>query len=180
MHVQWSPGLRQSLLWRRNKTSEKWLRALNAIRGRWHTRFECRHRRWERSYSHFVICGRDHRDFGTAESTIQSCKADAKGVLKKGITCEHTFQSVHNIQYQSPLYFCRAGNSGAAVFDSFGMFIGLYFAGNDYTFASYFAAAKDLSSEIKRLRVATQPGCRNLKGSFILRMPLVVGTLEVR
>lgn len=173
MHVQWGPGLRQSLLWRRNKTREKWLRG-------WHTRFECRHRRWERSYSHFVICSRDHRDCGIAESTIQSCKADAKGVLKKSITCEHRFQSVHNIQYQSPLYFFRAGNSGVAVFDNFGVFIGLCFAGNDYTFASYFAAAEDLFSETKRLRVATQLGCRNLKGSFILGMPLVFGTLEVR
>lgn len=32
VHVQWSPRLRQSRLSRRNKTHEKWLRALKAIR----------------------------------------------------------------------------------------------------------------------------------------------------
>lgn len=117
-------------------------------------------------------------------STIQSWKADEIGVLTKGINCEHTFKPVHNIQYQSPLYFSRAGYSGAAVFDSFGVFIGLCFAGNDHTGSGYFTAAKDLSSsEIKRLTFAEEVKLlpdQDVKGCFILRMPSVLGTLEVR
>lgn len=63
---------------------------------------------------------------------------------------------MHNIQYQSPLCFGRAGNSGAAVFDSFGVFIGLYFASNDYTGSGNFTAAKDLFSDIKRMTFAEE------------------------
>lgn len=93
---------------------------------------------------------------GTVETTICSWKLDEKGVLRKAITCEHTIQPVLDIHSHSYLYFGRAGDSGAAVFDLFGGFIELYFAGKDYTGSGYFMAARDLFSDIKRMTSAEE------------------------
>lgn len=93
---------------------------------------------------------------GVAETTICSWKLVEKGVLRKKITCEHTMQPGHDIHFHSYLYFGRAGDSGAAVFDLFGGFIGLYFAGKDYTGLGYYVAARDLFSDIKRMTSAEE------------------------
>ena len=93
---------------------------------------------------------------GIAETTICSWKLDEKGVFGKTITCEHTIQPVHDIHSHSYLYFRRAGDSGATVFDLFGGFIGLYFAGKGYTGSGYFVAAGDLFSDIKRMTSAEE------------------------
>lgn len=100
---------------------------------------------------------------------------------------EHTIQPVHDIHSHSHLYFGRAGDSGAAVIDLFGGFIGLYFASKDYTGSGYFMAARDLFSDIKRMTSAEEvellpiswtefwSQCLNFRGSLILRMILEVG-----
>lgn len=51
--------------------------------------------------------------------------------------------------------FGRAGDSGAAVIDRFGLFVGLYFAGNDYTGVRYFVAADKLFAVIKHITKAS-------------------------
>ena len=90
---------------------------------------------------------------GTAEMTICSWKLDEKGVLRKAINCEHTIQPVHDIHSHSYLFFGRAGDLGAAVFDLFWGFIVLYFAGNDYTGSGYF---RDLFPDFKRMTSAEE------------------------
>lgn len=93
---------------------------------------------------------------GKAETTICSWKADEKGNIKQTITCEHAIQPVRGIHSDNSFYFGRAGDSGAAILDQFGAFVGLYFAGNDYTGSGYFSAAKDLFSDIKRMTSAEE------------------------
>lgn len=73
-----------------------------------------------------------------------SWKADEKGHLGKTITCEHTIQPVGDT-------FGKAGDSGAAVFDNFGIFVGLDSASNTYTGSGFFTAANGLFADIKRL-----------------------------
>lgn len=80
---------------------------------------------------------------GKTETAICSWKADQKGHLRKTITCEHTIQPVGDT-------FGKAGDSGAAILDELGNFVGLYFAGNTYTGSGFFTAADDLFSDIKR------------------------------
>lgn len=91
---------------------------------------------------------------GKAETTICSWKADERGNLRQMITCEQAIQPVRGIHSDNSFYFGVAGDSGAAVLDEFGRFVGLYFAGNDYTGSSYFTAAKDLFSDIRRMTSA--------------------------
>ena len=93
---------------------------------------------------------------GKAETTICSWKADEKGNLRQTITCEQAIQPVRGIQPDNPSYFGVAGDQGAAVLDKFGRFVGLYFAGNDYIGSSYFTAAKDLFSDIRRMTSAEE------------------------
>lgn len=62
----------------------------------------------------------------TETGDMRSWKADEKGHLGKSITCEHTIQPVGDT-------FGEAGDSGAAVFDKFGIFVGLDSASNTYT-----------------------------------------------
>lgn len=93
---------------------------------------------------------------GKAETTICSRKADEKGNLRQTITCEQAIQPVRGIHSDNSFYFGVAGDSGAAVLDKFGRFVGLYFAGNDYTGSSYFTAAKDLFSDIRRMTSAEE------------------------
>lgn len=90
---------------------------------------------------------------GKAETTMCSWKADEKGNLRQMITCEHAI-----LPTDTTTSFCfgRAGDSGAAIFDKFGTFVGLFFAGNDLTGVGYFSAAKDLFSDIKRMTSAEE------------------------
>ena len=50
--------------------------------------------------------------------------------------------------------FGKAGDSGAAVFDKFGIFVGLDSASNTYTGSGFFTAAKGLFADIKRMASA--------------------------
>ncbi len=60
---------------------------------------------------------------------------------------------IHN---STSSYFGRTGDSGAAIFDKFEIFVGLFFAGNDLKGVGYFTAAKDLFSDIKRMTFAEE------------------------
>ena len=93
---------------------------------------------------------------GKAETTICSWKADEKGNLRQTITCKQAIQPVRGILSDNSFYFGVAEDSGAAVLDGFGRFVGLYFAGNDYTGSSYFSAAKDLFPDIRRMTSAEE------------------------
>lgn len=93
---------------------------------------------------------------GTTETAICSWKADEKGHLRKTITCEHTIQPVRDTNSEASHSFGKAGDSGAAIVDKFGAFVGLYFAGNTYTGSGFFTAAKDLFSDIKRMTSAEE------------------------
>lgn len=52
--------------------------------------------------------------------------------------------------------FVKAGDSGAVILDKFGSFVGLYFASNTYTGSGFFAAAKNLFADIKRMTSAEE------------------------
>lgn len=93
---------------------------------------------------------------GTAKTAILSWKPDEKGNIKKAITREHTIQALHGTHSSSSHYFGRAGDSGAAIVDNVGKFVGLYFGGNDYTGSGFFTAAEDLFSDIKRMTSAEE------------------------
>ena len=93
---------------------------------------------------------------GKVQTTICSWKADEKGNLRQSITCEHAVLPTAGIHTTTSFYFGRAGDSGAAIFDKFGTFVGLFFAGNDLTGLGYFSAAKDLFSDIKRMTSAEE------------------------
>lgn len=89
-------------------------------------------------------------------TTICSWKPNEKGGLTKTLTREHTIHALHGIHSERSHYFGRPGDSGAAILDSLGKFVGLYFAGNEYTGSGYFTAAKDLFSDIKRMTSAEE------------------------
>lgn len=88
---------------------------------------------------------------GMAESTIKSWKADERGFLHMAITKESTILPINGLHGSSALLFGRPGDSGAAVIDRFGSFVGLYFAGNDYTGTGYFIPADKLFEDIKHI-----------------------------
>lgn len=111
--------------------------------------------------SKLFMCGRSTGfTMGTylskAETTICSWKADEKGNLRQTISCEQAIQPVRGIHSDNYFSFGVTGDSGAAVLDKFGRFVGLYFAGNDYTGSSYFTAAKDLFSDNRRMTSAEE------------------------
>lgn len=83
-------------------------------------------------------------------------ETNEKGNIKKTITREHTIQALHDIHFSSSHYFGRAGDSGAAIIDNVGKFVGLYFGGNDYTGSGFFTAAEDLFSDMKRMTSAEE------------------------
>lgn len=93
---------------------------------------------------------------GIVPTTICSWKADEKGNVRQMITCEHAVLPAIGIHNATSFYFGQGGDSGAAVVDKFGMFVGLFFAGNDLTGVGYFSAAKDLFSDIKRVTSAKE------------------------
>lgn len=93
---------------------------------------------------------------GKVEKTLCLWKEDEKGNLRQTISCEHTIRAVHGIHSEKSFYFGRDGDSGAAILDEFGMFVGLFFAGNDYTGSGFFTAAQDLFSNIKRMTSAEE------------------------
>lgn len=93
---------------------------------------------------------------GKKKTTLCSWKADEKGNLRQMITCEHAVMPTVDIHNSTSSYFGRTGDSGAAIFDKFGIFVGLFFAGNDLKGMGYFTAAKDLFSDIKRMTFAEE------------------------
>lgn len=94
---------------------------------------------------------------GMAETATRSWKADQGGTL-------HMAGHYKKIHYYTPIeglygrfsnFFGRAGDSGAAVIDWFGLSVGLYFAGNDYAGVGYFFAADKLFADIKHISKAS-------------------------
>lgn len=92
---------------------------------------------------------------GKAETTIKSWKADEEGSLHMSITKESTILPINGVHGSFSLLFGRAGDSGAAVIDRYGSFVGLYFAGNDYTGTGYFTPADKLFADIKHITKAS-------------------------
>lgn len=92
---------------------------------------------------------------GTAETTIKSRKADQGGALHMVATKEPTVIPIQGVHYRFSNLFGRAGDSGAAVIDRYGLFVGLYFAGNDYTGTGYFVKADNLFADIKHITKAS-------------------------
>lgn len=66
-------------------------------------------------------------------------------------TKESTILPINGLHGQFSSSFGRAGDSGAAVLDRYGSFVGLYFAGNDYTGTGYFIPAEELFADIKHI-----------------------------
>lgn len=92
---------------------------------------------------------------GMAETTIKSWKADREGALPMVITKESTILLIEGHHGRFSNFFGRAGDSGAAIIDRYGSFVGLYFAGNDYTGAGYFIPADKLFADIKHITKAS-------------------------
>lgn len=92
---------------------------------------------------------------GIAETTIKSWKADKGGSLHLAITKESTIVPVKGLHGSFSLLFGRAGDSGAAVINRYGSFVGLYIAGNDYTGTGYFVPADKLFADIKHITKAS-------------------------
>lgn len=93
---------------------------------------------------------------GMAETTISSWKADQGGTLHLATPKKtHYFTPIEGLYGRFSNFFGRAGDSGAAVIDRFGLFVGLYFAGNDYTGVGYFVAADKLFADIKHIAKAS-------------------------
>ncbi len=93
---------------------------------------------------------------GKAVTTICSWKEDENGNVRQTISCENSIRAVSGIHSEKSFYFGRDGDSGAAILDEYGMFVGLFFAGNDYTGSGYFTAAQDLFSNIKWMTSAEE------------------------
>lgn len=66
----------------------------------------------------------------TLTTTIKSWKADQGGALHLTTTKESTIITIEG-PHRFSNYVGRAGDSGAAVIDRYGFFVGLYFARND-------------------------------------------------
>ena len=79
-----------------------------------------------------------------------------RGIYGKRSVSSARRQKLAAIHSNNSFNFGKAGDSGAAILDKFGTLVGLYFAGNDYTGSSYFSAAKDLLSDIKRMTSAEE------------------------
>lgn len=92
---------------------------------------------------------------GMAETTIKSWKADKQGSLHMATTKESTILPINGLHGSFSLLFGRAGDSGAAVLDRYGSFVGLYFAGNDYTGTGYFIPTDKLFGDIKHITKAS-------------------------
>lgn len=96
---------------------------------------------------------------GMAETTIKSWKADKRDFLHMATTKESTILPIKGIHGSFSLLFGRAGDSGAAVIDRYGSFVGLYFAGNDYTGTGYFIPADKLFADIKHITKVSDLRC---------------------
>lgn len=91
-----------------------------------------------------------------AETTISSWKADQAGTLHLATTKKiYYYTPIEGLYGKFSNPFGRAGDSGAAVIDRFGLFGGLYFAGNDYTGVRYFVAVDKLFAVIKHITKAS-------------------------
>lgn len=89
------------------------------------------------------------------KSQSGSWKADQEGALHLATTKESTIIPIEGLHDRSSNFFSRTGDSGAAVIDQFGLFVGLYFVGNDYTGVGYWVAADKLFSDIKHITKAS-------------------------
>lgn len=70
-------------------------------------------------------------------------------------TKESNIIPIEGLHGRFSIFFGRAGDSGAAVIDRFGLFAGLYFAGNDHTGVGYFVAADKLFADIEHITKAS-------------------------
>jgi len=86
---------------------------------------------------------------GVNVTLLHSWKATDQG-MKWQVSRDHTVTAVPTRCDFQPC-FGRRGDSGAAVFNAFGEFVGIFFGGNDATNNSYFTSAQDLFEDIRKL-----------------------------
>lgn len=86
-----------------------------------------------------------------AETTIRYWKAEQGGAAHLATTNEFTIIPIKGFHGRFSILFGRARGSSAAVLNQFGLLVGLYFAGDDYTRVGYFVAADKLFADIKHI-----------------------------
>lgn len=69
---------------------------------------------------------------------------------------EYSLLGVGGLHPPGAFLFGHEGDSGSAITTKTGEFVGMYFAGNDYTGTGYFTSADDLFLDIKRITSATE------------------------
>lgn len=83
-------------------------------------------------------------------TTLQSWKKDDKMGLRQEFSEDYSVIGIKGFHEPGGFSFGQGGDSGSAVMDQYGLFVGMFFAGNDYTGTGYFTCAEDLFSDIKR------------------------------
>ena len=78
-------------------------------------------------------------------------KSDIHGALRKTITRKHSIAPMEELQGKRTLYFERTGDSGSAGITYQGGFVGLLFAGNDFTSTSYLTLFETFFIDIKKM-----------------------------
>lgn len=87
-------------------------------------------------------------------TTLQSWKENENGTLIQQLSEDYRGLPIKPLHLGGTMMFAQGGDSGSAVMTYKGAFVGLFFAGNDYTGSGYITCAADIFSDIKRVTLA--------------------------
>lgn len=91
-----------------------------------------------------------------ALTDLQSWKGNENEELQQQRSEDYRVLPIKGLHLPGLLLFAQGGDAGSAVMTQSGAFVGLYFAGNDYTGTGYVTCAADLFSDIKRVTSAKE------------------------
>lgn len=87
-------------------------------------------------------------------TTLQSWKENENGTLIQQVSEDYRALQIKPLYSAGSTMFAQGGDLGSAVMTYTGAFVGLFFAGNDYTGSGYITCAADIFSDIKRVTLA--------------------------
>ena len=87
-------------------------------------------------------------------TTLQSWKENENGTLIQQVSEDYRALPIEPLYSGGTLMFAQGGDLGSAVMTNAGAFVGLFFAGNDYTGSGYITYAAEIFSDIKRVTLA--------------------------